>query len=66
MKLEDIVTNNVRGDELSPRLVYAMVWLENWQTTCTIGVLGEIRVRKTRCYDDYTGLNWDWLDSTIL
>ena len=40
IKLADIVTKNVRGDEFIPRLVYAMVRLDNWPTICTREVIG--------------------------
>ena len=43
MKPEDIVTKNVREDELNPISGYAMVRLENLQNTCKRGVTGYIR-----------------------
>ena len=43
MNPEDIVTKNVREDELNPISGYAMVILENLQNTCKIGVTEYIR-----------------------
>ena len=44
LQLSDIETNNVRGYELNPILGYSMVRIYDWQNTCTIGVIGYIRV----------------------
>ena len=39
-----------------------MVILDNWQNTCTGGVVGDRRVIRTRCSDDSTGLSWYGLE----
>ena len=58
MKTEDIVTKNVREDELNPISGYAMVRLENLQNTCKRGVTGYIRSWTAICYEwiDWIGL----------
>ena len=40
LRLADIVTNNVRVNELNPRLGYAMVILDYWHKNCEKGVTG--------------------------
>ena len=52
LQLADIRTKNVREDQLNTILVYTMVIIDNWQNTCTRGVIWDIRVWITRCYDD--------------
>ena len=47
LKLEDILTKNVRENELNPRLGYAMVRIENLQKNCTIVVIGDRIVWRT-------------------
>ena len=54
IQLAEIAANNVREDELNPRLGYAMVRIENWHNTCLREVTGYIRDWKTMCSD--------WLD----
>ena len=54
--MADIGTKNVREDELTPILGYDMVIIDNLQNTCTRGVIGYIRVRRTRCYYESNGL----------
>ena len=62
----DIGTNNGRGDRLNPRLGYAMVRLDNWHNTCTIGLIRHRRVCGTICFlmttlylvEDSTQLVW--------
>ena len=44
LKLAEIVTKNVREDELNHILGYAMARLDNRQKTCQRGVIGYIRV----------------------
>ena len=44
LQLADIVTNNIREDDLNPRLVYYMLRLDNLQNTCTILMIGYRRV----------------------
>ena len=44
LQLLYIVTNNVREDELDPRLGYAMARLDNLQKTFIRGVIGCRRV----------------------
>ena len=44
MKLADIGTKNIEVDELNPRLLYAMVKLDNLQNTCQRGETGYRRV----------------------
>ena len=51
MKPEDIVTKNVREDELNPVSGYAMVRLENVQNTSKIRVTGYIRLLRAMCYE---------------
>ena len=55
LQLADIGTKNSRWDEFNPRLGYAMVRLESWHNTCTIGVIGYRRVWITMCSK---WLNW--------
>ena len=40
MPLEEVGTKNVRDDKLNPILWYSMTGFENWQNTCTRGVIG--------------------------
>ena len=63
LKLVDIVTNNVRKYELNPRLINAMVRLDNWQNTCAGGVIRDSIFQITRYSNESTGLSWDGLDS---
>ena len=57
-QLVDIVTNNSREGKLNPRLEYNMVRLDNWQNTCTIGVIGYRIVFITRWSDDSAVFSW--------
>ena len=50
LQLADIVTKNVREDELIPILGYTLLRLNNWHKTCQIGVTGFRRVWITMCY----------------
>ena len=43
MQLADIGTNNIRGDELNPRLGYAIVRLDYLHNSCQRGVVGRAR-----------------------
>ena len=54
LQLADIGTKNVREYELNPGLGYAIVRLDNWQTTCERGVIGYKIVWRTMCTE--------WLD----
>ena len=56
--MSDILTKNVRDDELNTRLVYDIVRLNNWKNTCTRWVIGNRRVQRTICSYDLTVLGW--------
>ena len=59
LKFSDIGTRNFREDKLNTRLGYAMVILENWQSTFTGVIIGYRRLLKTICSEwiDWTELN---------
>ena len=58
MQLSDIVTNNVREDELNTRLWYAMVRIDKIQNKFIRGVTLYKRFWRTMCYE------WlDWIKS---
>ena len=40
LKLEEIVTDNVREEELNPGLGYDMVRPDHWHNPCTRGAIG--------------------------
>ena len=44
--------NNFREEELNPRLEYTMIILDNLQRTCTVWVIGDRKVLRTRCSDE--------------
>ena len=60
LQLVDVGTKNVGGDQLNPRLVYAMVRLENWQKTCQWGMKpSDIGTKNVREYKLNTRLRFD-------
>ena len=63
LQLEEIGTNNVKEDELNPRLGFTMVNIYNWHITCTREVIGDRRIWEKRCSDEYIELSWYVLDS---
>ena len=48
----DFLAKNVIKGELNPRLRYALVRLENLQNSCTRGVIGDMRLSRTKCSDE--------------
>ena len=57
LKLADILTKNVREDELNPILGYSMLILDKWKNACKRGETGYIRVQRKMCYE------WpDWIE----
>ena len=68
LRLADIGTNNVRGNELNSRLGYAMVILEYWQKTCERGITGYRRLWRKIWYEwiDWIGLRTQLNEFEIL
>ena len=50
LELENIVTRNVRENELNPTLRYTMVILGNWHNNFTRGLIGYKIFLRTLCY----------------
>ena len=63
--MSDILTKNVRDDELNTRLVYDIVRLDNWKNTCTRGVIGNRRVQRTIYSYDLTVLGWGFYSISL-
>ena len=59
LKLADILTKNVREDELNPILGYSMLILDKWKNACKRGETGYIRVQRK----NVLWMTWlDWVE----